>query len=163
MILLWVATAWAFPGNCTADGVLDCASDIAGQVLITDVDDVSGSFSCGVPNGPAAQNGPDLVYEFVCPVTGDLVFDWGGLDCDLDVFVITDTCDPDGLGCRVGANDSGTTGARLQFSCIQGDTYFLIVEAWGYTVGAGVMGACNPNGQFGRPGPNDYEHPLKTL
>jgi len=128
---------------------MDCSSDISGQVLATDGNDVTGSFSCGVPNGVAPQDGPDHVYTFVCPATGDVVFDWGGLDCDLDVFVVDDTCDPDGPGCLVGANDSGTTGATLQFTCIGGNTYYLLVEAWGYTVGAGVMGACNPNGLFG--------------
>jgi hypothetical protein len=149
VILLWSTLAWSVPGDCTPDDTLDCASDITGQVLVTDGNDVSGSFSCGVPNGVAPQDGPDHVYAFVCPVTGTLAFDWGGLDCDLDVFVVTDTCDPDGPGCLVGANDGGTTGAQLQFTCIEGETYFLVVEAWGYTVGAAVMGACNPNGLFG--------------
>ncbi len=149
MIALVAAAAWALPGNCSPDGTFDCSSDISSQLLAADPDDVSGNFSCGVPNGASAQPGPDHVYEFTCPVTGDLVIDWGGLDCDLDIYIIDDTCDPDGLGCIAGANDAGTTPARLQFACIQGNTYYIVVEAWGYTVGVGVQGACNPNGQFG--------------
>jgi len=149
MIALLAAAALAAPGNCAPDGAIDCGTNIAAQVLPTDINDVAGTFSCGVPNGIAPQDGPDHVYEFICPVTGDVVFDWGGLDCDLDVFVVTESCDPDGPGCLVGANDAGTTPARLQFTCIQGDTYYFLVEAWGYTAPVGVMGACNPNGMFG--------------
>ncbi|MBA2321157.1 MAG: hypothetical protein H0V89_08375, partial [Deltaproteobacteria bacterium] len=132
------------PGDCvgTVSDTLTCTTDRVGQVISTDGNDVFGNYSCGLPNGPSLQDGPDLVWEFVCPSTGNVVIDWYGLDCDIDLYVLDDTCDGD-FGCVAGANDGDIIPGRLDWMCTEGLTYYLVIEGWGYGQLA-ANGGCSP-------------------
>jgi MYXO-CTERM domain-containing protein len=91
------------------------------------------SYSCGGLSWPTSgQNGPDDVYAFSCQQSGSVTIAISNMDCDLDLYVIDDTCDID-LGCVTGSTASFVTEDSVTFDCVAGTTYYVIVEGYGFT------------------------------
>jgi hypothetical protein len=80
------------PVTSIAATVLSCSSNLTGQVA------AAGSSTLG----------PEDVYEFTCEVDGDVTFVLSDMDCDLNIYVLDDTCQP-GAGCLEGSAASFVT------------------------------------------------------
>ena len=105
-------------------------------------------YSCGSPNVPLDQNGPDDVYAFTCQQSGDVTVTIDNLDCDLDIYILDDTCDPI-TGCVAGATAAFAASDQVNFYCTEGVTYHIVVEGFGHTYSAwnnygNGAGYCNP-------------------
>ncbi len=146
-----IVTAKLDPGNWGTDGFpnssncpdgFDTLNSDLGSVC--DYEDVFGfctnpsnacsgdKYSCGAPLAGALQDGPDDIYSFVCQQDGVVDIEISGLGCDLDVYVLDDSCDVD-TGCLEGSTKSGITDDTLAFDCLAGQTYYIIVEGYGFT------------------------------
>ena len=53
-----------------------------------------GCYDCGDPYSPLTQTNIEDVYAFTCQADGDVTMQITGLDCDLDIYILDDTCDP---------------------------------------------------------------------
>jgi hypothetical protein len=75
------------------------------------------------------------VHVFSCTRTGSVEIHIESMDCDLDLYVLDDGCDPttDCLAESVGhAGPDGT----VEFDCVAGEDRFVVVEGYGFTFGA---------------------------
>jgi MYXO-CTERM domain-containing protein len=68
-----------------------------------------------------------------------------GLSCDIDIYVLDDTCDGSS-GCLAGATNASTTTDSVTFSCVAGRTYYIVMEGYGFTPGA--AGGCGSAGSY---------------
>lgn len=94
------------------------------------------AYSCGVPLAGTLQEGPEHVYAFTCATSGEVEIRISGMDCDLDLFVLDATCTVSGAGCRAGRTASYGGEESVFFNCIQGNTYHVVVEGFGFTYDA---------------------------
>ncbi|MBT3219274.1 MAG: lamin tail domain-containing protein, partial [Proteobacteria bacterium] len=104
------------------------------------------TYQCGSVPG-SWQEGPDHVYSFSCPMTGMVDLEVSNMDCDLDFYVLDNTCNP--ANC-FGATNYDITTDSLTFPCIAGNNYYLVVEGYGFTFtgfASEVLGF-NPNGGY---------------
>lgn len=58
-----------------------------------------GAYECGGPDD-WGQEGPEHVYEFTCQQDGIVDVQVTDLDCDLDIYILDDSCDPSGAASR---------------------------------------------------------------
>ena len=65
----------------------NCSSDVAAQMNGARPSLLSGYGCDGKP-----QPGPEDIYEFACQTTGNVTVTLSGLHCDLDLYVLDDTC-----------------------------------------------------------------------
>ncbi|MBM75423.1 MAG: hypothetical protein CMK59_08470 [Proteobacteria bacterium] len=80
------------------------------------------------------QGANEDVYSFVCQQTGTVTALISDLDCDLDLYVLDSTCYPSSLGsCIQGSDNWEFYGDSVSFSCVAGQTYYLVVEGFGAT------------------------------
>jgi hypothetical protein len=144
--LLVPATAQATcPSAVTSLSSLTCSSAISGQVA-SGIGYLGGTcagndcYQCGTPFSPLAQLGPEDVYDFTCQVSGTVTMDISGLTCDMDIYVLDNSCDPYS-GCETGSTIAYSANDSVSFSCTAGATYYVVVEGYGYTYNGN--GACN--------------------
>ena len=124
------------PVNFLASGLGQAydATEFAG-VCISAVS--NGSWSYGAtcnPNQGSDQpgDGPEHVYEFTCPSSGDVTVDLTGLDCGLDLYITDSTCHE--AGCLTGSDDAGLGDEQVTFTCPGAGTLFhLVIEGRGFT------------------------------
>ena len=154
-LLLALAGALALAGHANAAcpsaepilGPLTCSSVTAGHVDYSGTSSLGGtrpssnSYQC---DDGASETGTVVedVYEFTCPQTGTVTIDLTGLDCDLDLFVIDATCDPD-PGCEAGSLAIGTGSETVDVSCVSGDVKYVVVEGWGFGITSTEPGYCS--------------------
>ena len=133
------------PGDCDpTQSLLTCSSVINGQ-LTMGVSDVNGPYTCGPPFPGLNQFNEEDTYQFNCQANGSVDLALTGLDCDLDIYILDNQCDPSG-GCIGGATAAGTNDDIVSFNCIAGQTYYIVVEGFAFTgVGAGGCGAGGGN------------------
>ena len=114
---------------------LSCSSEIVTQVDHTQPSqlgaecDALGCYSCGDPWVNQAQLAPEAVYEFQCQQTGEVTMLVTDMPCDLDIYVLDNTCDPYG-GC-VDGSTAPDADDSVTFTCDAGETYYIVVEAYG--------------------------------
>ena len=124
---------------------LTCSSTVTGRVATTDASALGGStigtfYTCGTPYAPLAQTNPEDVYSFTCQNNGVVDMAISGLNCDLDIYILDDSCSPF-YGCEAGTTNASVTTDRVTFTCTAGQTYYVVVEGYGYT-GGGASGHC---------------------
>ncbi len=101
----------ACPSNVPILNTLTCNSEINSQVVHTASSQLGGPcgsnecYSCGAPFADEQQLGPEGVYEFTCQVSGEVTLLVTNLPCDVDLYVLGDTCDPF-ADCLFGATNS---------------------------------------------------------
>ena len=128
-------------------GPLTCSSVTAGRVDYSGTSSLGGtrpssnSYQCDDGASETGQVVED-VYQFTCPQTGTVTIDLTGLDCDLDLFVIDSTCDPD-PGCEAGSLAIGTGSETVDISCVAGDLKYIVVEGWGFGITSTEPGYCS--------------------
>jgi len=129
-------------------GPLTCSSVASGRLLYTDTSSSLGgaytsgnSYQCSTGDIATGTSQED-VYEFSCAFDGTVTLEVSGLDCDLDFFVLESSCDPDpdciGDSIAVGASDT-----TVNFSCVAGDVYYIVVEGYGFTQPASYPFQCS--------------------
>jgi len=120
-----------------------------GQLLPDDSNDTWGHFACGVPTTDLIQSGPDHIHPFDCPDNGYVIVQISGFSCDLDVYALSEGCDPNSYDCLDGNTLQGLEGGPILFECAApGDRIYLVVEGWGYQAETGDA-LCDPDGSQG--------------
>ncbi len=138
LLLLSLLLSPARAGTCDATVVADltCSSSIDGQITSTTPSELGGLttgtyYTCGSPYAPLAQTSGDQTYSFTCQATGDVTLLVTGMDCDLDMYVLGDSCDPY-ADCEHGSTEGRTTDDTVTFACVEGETYYVVIEGYGY-------------------------------
>jgi MYXO-CTERM domain-containing protein len=151
--ILWIAslTTAFFMGTAQAEcpgseeivDELTCSSTVSGRLHRTDSSGLGGSctgpsssrgcYTCGSPYSDLEQRQGEDVYSFTCEVDGDVTMLIDSLDCDLDMYILDNTCDPYD-GCEAGSTEASTTTDELTFSCTAGDVYYVVIEGYGFGV-----------------------------
>lgn len=114
---------------CTQSNVGDlvCGAVHSDRLHTDDDDDNESSYSCA--NG-WSQPGPEHSFEFECTYTGPVIFEMSNTDCDLDLFVLDDTCN-DANFCESNTSGWSASGAwPIEIDCIAGETYHVIIEGY---------------------------------
>jgi hypothetical protein len=131
-------------GSCAGQVIetLTCSSTYNGQVLDGN-SSIDGPYTCGEPYAPLDQAENEDVYEFTCQADGQVELLLSGMDCDLDIYVLDDTCNED-AGCLNGSTVANTAEDSVTFDCIEGETYYIIIEGYGWQPGVfPPPGQCN--------------------
>ena len=137
MLILSLHAAFAScPKAETVAGELTCSSKYSGIVLHNEDSHLGGDcdkglcYTCGDPHANEEQLAPEAVYSFQCQQAGTVAMLIDGLTCDLDIYVLDGTCDPYG-GCLYGSTNPYAKADEVTFDCVPGDTYYIVVEAYG--------------------------------
>jgi len=132
---------------------LTCSSTATGRITYGEASDLGGScstrdcYSCGTPYANLTQRTAEDVYSFTCQRSGDVTLDISGLDCDLDIYILDSTCDPY-TGCEDGSTAASTTTDSVTFACTAGDTYYVVIEGYGFGTTSTYAGYCR-NSTYG--------------
>lgn len=149
MTLLLLLPAWAeaaCPDTIPEAGTLECGDEVtatldheAGSIFGQDCDEGL-CYGCGAAVQPN-QLGPEAVWTLVCPSAGGAVLRLTELDCDIDIYVLTESCDPD-ADCVGASEASSSADDEVEFDCVVGETFQVLIEAFG--VGSPELtGACS--------------------
>jgi len=153
MFALLAAILMATPAHATcptSETILDeltCSSSVSTVISSSGASSLGGSctggdcYTCGSPYAPLYQEEYEDVYEFTCQATGSVTLEITGLDCDLDIYILDSTCDPYG-GCDAGSTEAGIADDSVTFSCSAGDTYYVVVEGYGFSASSSYSGYC---------------------
>lgn len=139
------------PAEETIQAALSCSSNYYGVVDHTEISHLGGEcefeecYSCGDPWTEQAQIAPEAVYTFFCQNSGNVVMEIQDLPCDLDIYVLDDSCDPY-FGCLEGSTQAYNVNDTVQFECTQGELYYVVVEAYGTAHLDIASGPCSPDG-----------------
>jgi hypothetical protein len=124
---------------------LTCSSTVTGRVSYSEASDLGGGgrnvYSCGSPYSGLSQTSAEDVYSFTCQRNGTVTLEISGLDCDLDIYILDDTCDPY-TGCEDGSTAASYTTDSVTFSCTAGDTYYVVIEGYGFGGASVPAGIC---------------------
>jgi len=133
LIGLWLAL-WASPadaGRCSSlevRGALSCSSVIHDALTASTPNNLSGPYVC--PR-KYLQSGGEHVYSFSCQQDGPVRLVIEDLACDLDIYVLDETCDARS-GC-VGESVAGSNSRdSVSFACVAGQSYRVVIEGYGF-------------------------------
>lgn len=127
-VLLSTEAFAACPAGEPILGWLTCSDTIHGQLNVSSGSSLgSPSYTCGEPFKPLAQTNPEDVYAFECQVNGLVSLTVTDLQCDLDIYVLDQTCRPD-TGCMAGSTKASNNTDSLSFWCNAGEVYYIVVE-----------------------------------
>jgi hypothetical protein len=142
-LFLVLASGLAWAGRCASlevRDVLTCSSVIQDVLTAQTPNNVSGPYAC--PR-EYLQSGGEHVYTFSCQQSGDVRLLIEDLRCDLDIYVLDESCDTR-EGC-VGESVAGSNSSdEVEFSCVSGQTYMVIIEGFGFQSQA--SGRCQEEG-----------------
>ena len=149
-LAMWLGPTQALATCPTSEAILDeltCSSSVSTVISTSSSSTLGGScsgldcYTCGTPYYFLSQGDYEDVYEFTCQATGSVTLEIGGLDCDLDIYILDSTCDPY-FGCEDGSTEAGTADDSVTFSCTAGDTYYVVIEGYGFSLSSGDSGYC---------------------
>ena len=115
---------------------LTCSSDIVGSVdhqaesHLGGECDAEACYTCGDPYDNEEQIAPEATYSFTCQLSGTVSLQITDLPCDLDIYVLDDSCDPY-AGCLYGSTQPYAVDDGVDFTCTPGEIYYIVVEAYG--------------------------------
>jgi hypothetical protein len=139
------------PAEVIIQDELTCSSDISGFVDHEEDSYLGGEcededcYTCGEPFANEDQVAPEAVFSFTCQLEGSVSLLITDLPCDLDIYVLDDSCDPNS-GCLYGSTASYAEDDRVDFTCTPGDTYYIVVEAYGTEHLDVASGPCTDDG-----------------
>jgi hypothetical protein len=116
--------------DCPPDviaGELTCSADLHGDTSAGS--DRNNFYLCGSPNEALDQRNPELIYSFTPQATGSVTVTVSRMSTNHDLYLLRDQCDA--ATCVVGSTSSGTGTETITFAGVAGETYFLVVEAYG--------------------------------
>jgi len=138
--LLLASEARAGGGRCAAldiRGQLTCSSVIHDEVTRSTPNQLTGPYAC--PQR-LPQQGGEHVYSFVCQKDGRVHLLVDELLCDLDIYVLGDSCDTV-RGCLGESVAASNVQDAVSFQCRAGRTYYIAVEGYGFQYSArGLFG-----------------------
>lgn len=150
-----LAISGAVASTCGPDvpilGELTCSSTISGVIDATDPSRLGGAcedgdcYTCGTPHTSEEQRAPEHVYTFTCQQEGEVALRITDLPCDLDIYVLDDTCDPE-AGCLYGSTAPYAVDDAIDFLCSPGQTYTIVIEAYGTDHLDVASGPCTTSG-----------------
>ncbi len=126
----------ACPSDVSVLGSLTCSSNLQSVVNHTAESYLGGScddgecYTCGDPQVDEPQWAPEHVYSFRCQLAGTVRMLITDLPCDLDIYILDDTCDPNS-GCLFGSTAAYNVDDEVTFDCLPGQDYFVVIEAYG--------------------------------
>jgi hypothetical protein len=121
---------------------LSCTSSLNLEMVRSEPSNLGGTcdsfdcYTCGDPYSPLEQANAEDVFSFSCQQTGWVTVFIEDMNCDLDIYLLDNSCDPY-AGCLVGNTNESTTNDSLTFDCTAGETYYLVVEDF-----VGGVGTC---------------------
>ena len=124
------------PSDVAIQGALTCSSEFAGQVTATDPSYLGGAcedyecYTCGDPYANEPQYAPEAVYTFSCQKEGSVHMKVTDLTCDMDIYILDSSCNPN-TGCLHGSTAPYDVDDKVKFDCVPGETYYVVVEAYG--------------------------------
>ena len=139
------------PSTEVIQGNLTCSSTFYGLVDHTEPSDLGGEcadgdcYTCGEPYANEKQIAPEAVYTFHCQNSGTVLMEISDLPCDLDIYVLDNTCNPN-TGCVQGSTQPYDTSDSVEFDCVTGETYYIVVEAYGTDHLENASGPCTDDG-----------------
>ena len=117
------------PVDCSnKQGTLTCGADITAS-MINVGNDIAGS-DWGVCTGLSYYPGNEDIYAFTCPQDGWTVIELTDQNCDADLMVLGPDCNTD--TCVDFSAIGGTSDERVEFDCIAGQPYTIVVEGWNW-------------------------------
>ena len=136
LMVLWTTPALAAcPADVPIIDQLTCSNVLTSSVEHTQPTRLGGDcspglcYSCGEPYANQEQEAPEAVYTFHCQAQGNAYLTVTNMPCDLDIYVLDDSCDPYG-GCVAGSTAPDTDDSVV-FQCVPGQTYYVVIEAYG--------------------------------
>ncbi|MFH1468029.1 MAG: putative metal-binding motif-containing protein [Pseudomonadota bacterium] len=150
-LLALPAAQAACPADVTIHDALTCSSSYAGFVDHEEDSYLGGScddslcYTCGEPYANEPQYAPEAVYSFTCQLAGTVTMLITDLTCDLDIYVLDDSCSPS-TGCVMGSTASYAVDDQVTFDCTPGQTYYIVVEAYGTQHLDVASGPCTDDG-----------------
>ncbi len=143
LLVLLPIPAWAVcPASVPIIDDLSCSSEITTTIdwqatsLLGGPCANSECYACGTPYDMQEQVAPEAVYTFQCQKTGDVLLTITNLPCDLDIYVLDDTCDPYS-GCVEGSTASYAVDDSVPFTCTTGRGR-LLDYVWCDQLAAGI-------------------------
>ena len=139
------------PSSETVRDALTCSSEISDTIDHTESSDLGGEcddyqcYTCGDPHDDQKQIAPEAVYSFTCQKSGSVKMVITDLPCDLDIYVLDDTYDPY-YGCQYGSTAPYAVDDEVEFTCTAGQTYYVVVEAYGAEHLDVASGPCTDDG-----------------
>ncbi len=134
MLLIGPALA-ACPADIPIIDHLTCSNVLTSSVDHTQPTRLGGEcalgecYSCGAPHDEQEQEAPEAVYTFRCQASGNAYLTVTDMPCDLDIYVLDASCDPYD-GCVAGSTAPDTDDS-VSFQCTAGQTYYVVIEAYG--------------------------------
>jgi len=138
-LLCWMSISVAeatCPSNVQVLGALTCSSNIQGVIDHTAESALGGEcadnacYTCGEPYADQGQFASEDVYSFRCQLAGTVRMVITDLPCDLDIYILNDTCDPNG-GCLYGSTAPYDVDDEVTFECTPGQDYYVVIEGYG--------------------------------
>ena len=138
MILALIAAAHARCDDFELRGALTCSSVIRDELTASTPNRLTGPYVC-----PAQlhQRGGEHLYSFRCQKNGPVRLLISDLQCDIDIYVLDDTCDTRS-GCQGESVAASNASDEVQFDCQAGQQYFIAIEGYGFQ---GFLGGCKKN------------------
>jgi large repetitive protein len=168
VVLLWLFSfVYQVEASCSnATSIVDtltCSSTVSGVIDLTQNSNIPPSsgnpnrrlYSCGNPYGNLPQTGAEDVYEFVCQTSGTVTMDISDLNCDLDVYILGSNCNSFS-SCEEGSTEAGISDDSITFSCTAGQSYYVVIEAYGSTLTSGQSSYCSPGAIDSNGNPHGY-------
>ncbi len=131
LLLAFSPSAVASCAGLTIVDTLSCSSVVTSRVTSGTPSQLgtSPNYTCGSPYAPLSQPGGEHVYSFTCQRTGTVQLDITGMDCDLDIYVLGNTCNPS-TDCDAGSTAASTANDSVTFACTAGVDYYVVIEAY---------------------------------
>ena len=122
----------AMAGVCEVDGSVGSCGTVRGDSVSWDVFvEIGGLFSpddypgCGV----GGYGSPEEAWIITCNYSGPMRIVLDQLECDLDAFLIDESCDLNSQAACLGKGvNGGTSSEAFEFDCVQGEVYYLVIE-----------------------------------
>ena len=155
MVLLFSPVAHAACPEAVPDaGALECGA-VYTDILDREAPSILGQeceqglcYGCEGLDTPN-QLGPEVAWSLECPSPGSVVLRLTGLTCDIDIYVLAESCDP-AEDCIAASTSSGSVEDEVEFACAPGQTYLVLIEAFG--VGSPELnGTCSEEGTVYSP------------
>jgi hypothetical protein len=135
--VFWLLTALASAdcGDEVLRGELLCTDEVVGDLLDGPFE-LDWQYACGTPFPGLWQTGPEDVYTWICPEAGGVTVVLSDMMCDLDLYVLDGSCDPE-TGCLAGDTRTDLDRVEAFTTCLApGDLLHVVVEGYGLGVPA---------------------------
>ncbi|MDG1484073.1 MAG: hypothetical protein P8R54_31060 [Myxococcota bacterium] len=143
MILALLAAAHARCADLPVRSALTCSSVIQDELTDETPNRLTGPYVCPKE---LHQRGGEHIYSFRCQQSGPVNLLISDLECDLDIYVLDDTCDTR-RGCVGESVAASNASDRVRFDCRAGQQYFIAIEGYGFQ---GFIGRCGRRNSSGR-------------